>query len=321
MQNIPKIETPFTKMMGIDYPIIMAPMFLVSNTRMIIEALKSGITAAFPALNYRTDEAFRAAIAEIKVATDKPFGVNLIVNKSNVKYKSQLDTCIEMKVDFIITSLGSPEETINRCKKHGIKVFCDVVDLKYAKKVEALGADALIAVTSEAGGHSGNLSAKKLIPMLRQNCNIPVIGAGGVSRNLDFKNMLNIGADAVSAGTVFIASDECGVADGYKHAIIDYGGKDVVLTENLSGTPLTVINTPYVQKVGTKAGGFTKMLLKNKKLKKWVKMFVAVKGMKSIEKAAFSATYKTFWVAGPGIEHIHSIRPVKEIVKSLVLEV
>jgi len=313
-----KIETPFTEMMGIDYPIIMAPMFLVSNTKMIIEALNSGITAAFPALNYRTDDAFREAIAEIKKATDKPFGINLIVNKSNVKYKSQLDICIKMKVDFIITSLGSPRETINRCKEHGIKVFCDVVDLKYAKKVESLGADALIAVTSEAGGHAGNMKAEALIPLLRKECSIPVIGAGGVVRNEDLKKMLELGADAVSVGTVFIASDECGVSEGYKQALIEYSGKDVVLSENLSGTPLTVINTPYVQKVGTKSSGFTKMLLKNKRVKKWVKMFVAVKGMKAIEKAAFSATYKTFWVAGPGIEHIHSIRPVKEIVKDIV---
>jgi nitronate monooxygenase len=132
--------------------------------------------------------------------------------------------------------------------------------------------------------------------------------------------MLDLGADAVSAGTVFIASTECGVSEDYKQALIQYGGKDVVLTENLSGTPLTVINTPYVQKVGTKANGLTKLLLKNKQLKKWVKMFVAVKGMKSIEKAAFSATYKTFWVAGPGIEHIHSIRPVKQIVEEMVKE-
>ncbi len=317
IQNL-KIETPFTKMMGIDYPVIMAPMFLVSNTKMIIEALNNGITAAFPALNYRTDEALREAIAEIKKATGKPFGVNLIVNKSNVKYKSQLDTCIDMKVNFIITSLGSPEETIKRCKGQGIKVFCDVVDLKYAQKVEALGADAIIAVTSQAGGHAGNMPPEKLIPLLRKQCKIPVIGAGGVVRGTDLKKMLELGADAVSAGTVFIASEECGVSDDYKQALIDYQGKDVVLSENLSGTPLTVINTPYVQKVGTKSNGLTKLMLKNKRIKKWVKMFVAVKGMKAIEKAAFSATYKTFWVAGPGIEHIHTIRPVKTIIEDIV---
>jgi nitronate monooxygenase len=265
-------------------------------------------------------EEFGKAIDEIKSASDKPFGINLIVNKSNLKFRSQLEVCIEKKVDFIITSLGSPEETINRCKEHGIKVFCDVVDLKYAKKVEALGADALIAVTSEAGGHAGNKKPEELIPELIKECNIPVIGAGGVARGIDLKKMLDLGAAGVSAGTVFIASEECGVSNEYKQAIIQYGGKDVVLTENLSGTPLTVINTPYVQKVGTKAGWFTKLLLKNKKLKKWVKLFVAAKGMKSIEKAAFSATYKTFWVAGPGIEHIHSIRPVKQIIDDIIKE-
>ncbi len=139
-------------------------------------------------------------------------------------------------------------------------------------------------------------------------------------RGIDLKRMLDLGAAGVSAGTVFIASEECNVSKEYKEAILQYSGKDVVLTENLSGTPLTVINTPYVQKVGTKAGWFTKLLLKNKRLKKWVKLFVAAKGMRNIKKAAFSATYKTFWVAGPGIEHIHTIRPIKQIIEDIVSE-
>jgi nitronate monooxygenase len=307
-----RIITPLTEMLDIDYPIIMAPMFLVSNEEMIIQALNNGITAAFPALNYRTDEELALAIDTIKAASNKPFGVNLIVNKSNLKFKSQLKICIEKKVDFIITSLGNPKEVINKAKEKGIKVFCDVVDLQYAKKVEFLGADALIAVTSRAGGHAGNKQPEELIPMLVNECNIPVIGAGGVARGKDLKQMLDLGAAGVSAGTVFIASDECRVSDNYKQAIIKYSGKDVVMTENLSGTPLTVINTPYVQQVGTKAGPLTKILLKNKRLKKWVKLFVAAKGMRSIKKAAEGATYKEFWVAGPAIEHINSIKPVKK---------
>ena len=101
---------------------------------MIKAALANGMTAAFPALNYRTDEELRAAIKEIKAFTSKPFGVNLIVNKSNLKYKDQLKTLIELKVDFIITSLGNPKEVIDQCKPLGIKVFCDVVDLAMQKK-------------------------------------------------------------------------------------------------------------------------------------------------------------------------------------------
>jgi len=313
-------NNPFCKLMGIDYPIIMAPMFLVSNTKMVIEALENGITAAIPALNYRTDEAFRKAIEEIKQKTNKPFGVNLIVNKSNVKYKDQLNTCIEMGIDFIITSLGSPEETINRCKEKGIKVFCDVVDLRFAQKVVDLGADALIAVNAEAGGHAGNIPQKELIPLLRSHFNIPVISAGGVATGAQLKTALDLGAEAVSVGTLFIASEESPVSNDYKNALINYGAKDIVRTSNLSGTPLTVINTPYVQKVGTEASAFQKMLLKNKRLKKYVKMLVSYRGMKSIEKAAFSASYKTFWVAGPTVEDIHQIKPIKQIISDLIGE-
>lgn len=311
------MKAKLTEMLQIDHPIIMAPMFLVSNTKMIIEALKSGITAAFPALNYRTDNELRAAIDEIRDATDKPFGINLIVNKSNIKYKAQLKTCVEKKVDFIITSLGSPKEVIEECKPQGIKIFCDVIDIKYAQKVVKLGADALIAVSKEAGGHSGPQTSEELIPALKNEFDIPVIGAGGVARKEDIERLINLGADGVSVGTVFIASTESPVSQEYKQALIDYKAKDVVLTSNLSGSPLTVINTPYVKKVGTKSGFLNKLMYKNKRLKKIIKMLLAFKGMKAIEKAAFKSTYKTFWVAGPAIEHIHEIRPVKEIVKTL----
>ncbi len=298
----------------------MAPMFLVSNPSMIIAALESGITAAFPALNYRTDKEFREAIAEIRSKTNKPFGVNLIVNKSNFKYPQQLQTCLELNITFIITSLGNPKEVIEQCKSKGIKVFCDVTDLDYALKVEALGADAVIAVNSEAGGHAGNNSAEELIPLLKKNLKIPIISAGGVATGQQLKHVLNLGAEAASIGTIFIASNESPVSDDYKKALIQYGAKDIVKTTKLSGSSLTVINTPYVQQLGTKASFWEGLMLKNKWLKKYIKLFVAVRGMKAIEKAAFTATYKTVWCAGPTIEYIHSIRPLKEICETLIKE-
>ncbi len=308
------------RMLGIDYPIIVAPMFLISNTKMIKAALANGVTAAFPAMNYRTDQELRAAIIEIKAFSTKPFGVNLIVNKSNPKYKAHLETLLELKVDYIITSLGSPREVIERAKPLGIKVFCDVVDLEYAKKVEALGADAVIAVNAQAGGHAGNIEPKDLITLLKENCNIPIISAGGIAKGKDLKQVMDWGAAGASVGTIFIACDEADISPEYKQAMVDYGAKDIVRTNKLSGSPLTVINTPYVQQLGTKANFLEWILNNNKTLKKYAKMLIALRGMKAVEKAAFGATYKTVWCAGPAIEYVKSIRPIASIIQTLTRE-
>ncbi|MCE2743838.1 MAG: nitronate monooxygenase [Fluviicola sp.] len=310
----------FCKLLGIQFPIIMAPMFLVSNEKMVIEALKAGITGAIPALNYRSTDELRKAIQSIKKEVNGPFGINLIVNKSNFLYKEQLQVCCEEKIAFIITSLGSPEETIIEAHKAGVKVFCDVTDAKYAKKVEELGADAVIAVNKEAGGHAGNLSYKELIPKLLQTVSIPVISAGGVGTGKGIKDMLDLGAAGISMGSIFIASSEAPVSQEYKQACVDYGSKDIVMTTKLSGTPCSVIKTPYVEKIGTEQNWLEKILNKNKRLKKWFKAFTFYKGMKNLQNAAFGATYKTVWCAGPSIEFVNEIRPVKTIVSTLIEE-
>lgn len=309
-----------TKILNIKHPIIQAPMFLVSNTTMVIEAMKSGIAGCIPALNYRTLEELRVAIKELhshKVEGGS-FGFNLIVNKSNIKYKGQLEVLCEEGCDFIITSLGSPEETIRQAHKAGIKVFCDVVDLKFAKKVEGLGADAVIAVNNQAGGHRGHATPEHLIKELVSHCEIPIISAGGVGCKADIDAMLSYGAAGVSVGSPFIASIEANVTEEYKQACVDYGAKDIVMTERISGTPCTVINTPYVKKIGTKQTWLESILNKNRKLKKWVKMIRFSIGMNATKNAATKATYKTVWVAGPSIEYTKAILPVKDIVAKLI---
>lgn len=315
-----KIESPLSDLLGIRYPIIVAPMFLVSNTDMVIAAINSGATAAIPALNYRTLDELRAAIQTVKKAANGPLGINLIVNKSNFLYKEQLAVICEEKVDYIITSLGSPEETINMAHQHGIKVLCDVVNVEYAKKVEELGADAIIAVNNRAGGHAGNIPYEELIPQLKEACSTPVISAGGVGNGHEMRKVMDIGADGLSIGSIFIASDEAGVNDEYKQACIDYGSKDIVMTTKISGTPCTVINTPYVQKLGTQQNWLERLLNKNKRLKKWMKALTFIKGMKSLRKAAFGATYKTMWCAGPSIEHVKEVKPLGAIIHQLIRE-
>ena len=314
------MQTELTKLLNIKFPIIQAPMFLVSNTKMVIEAMKAGIAGCIPALNYRTLPELRDAIKELKKAKVEggSFGFNLIVNKSNLKYKEQLRVLCEEGCDFIITSLGSPEETIREAHAVGIKVFCDVTDLFFAEKVQELGADAIIAVNNKAGGHRGNMSPQDILTTLKKHISIPVISAGGVGCKADIERMIGYGAEGVSVGSPFIASTEANVTQEYKQACVDYGADDIVVTERISGTPCTVINTPYVQKIGTKSPWLERVLNKNRKLKKWIKMLRFYIGMKATEKAALKATYKTVWVAGPSIEHTTEILPTSKIVEKLI---
>ena len=312
------IKTWLTENFNIRYPIILAPMFLVSNEDMLLAAAKAGIMGCIPALNWRTPEEFEKGMISLKEKIDGPFGINLIVNKSNIHLEKQYEICERHKPDFVITSLGSPEEVIKRLKPLGVKIICDVVDINYAKKVESLGADALIAVNSGAGGHAGKIPTSILIPMLEEATNLPIISAGGIGTGKALLSSLALGACGASIGSPFIACTESGVSEDYKKAVIDYGASDIVMTTKISGTPCTVIQTPYVKKIGTSQNVVESFLSKNKNLKKYVKMLTYYKGMKSIEQAAFSATYKTVWCAGPSIEFVKDQESVATIVERLI---
>lgn len=308
------MKTALTELLGIELPIIMAPMFLVTTPDMIVAAGENGIAGCIPALNFRTIEDLEKGIKDIQSRSKKPFGINLIVNKSNILAKKQLHKCLDLGVNFFITSLGSPEEVIRESKKLGVKVFCDVIEENYAKKVEDLGADGVIAVNSGAGGHLGNIPAAVLVPMLKAKCKIPVISAGGVGSGAGIISMLALGADGLSIGSPFIPTTEAGVTQDYKEACVKYGAHDIVTTTKLSGSRCTVINTPYVQKLGTDQNFVESLLNHNKQLKKYAKMLTYYKGMKLLEKAAFSATYKSMWVAGCSIEFSKKVEPVKDVV-------
>jgi nitronate monooxygenase len=307
-------------LLGIRYPVIVAPMFLVSSPEMIIEAIRNGITAAIPALNFRTSDELREGIRKVKSAVDGPMGINLIVNKSNFRLKKDLEICLEEGVDYYITSLGSPAEVIRRAHEKGQKVFCDVTNVEYAKKVEKLGADAVIAVNNRAGGHAGDLSMEELVGQLKEAINIPIISAGGVAESSDITRAIEAGASGVSVGSIFIASDEAPVSDEYKQGIVDYGEEDIVMTTRLSGTPCTVIKTPYVEKIGLEPTFLERIMKKYKGLKKFIKMILFIRGMKRLRESAYSFTYKSVWCAGPSIEKVKSVRPMKAIIEELVSE-
>ncbi len=314
------ISTWLTKTFDIKYPIILAPMFLVSNNKMLIEAYKNGIIGCIPALNYKTAQELEAAMIELTDECHGKFGVNLIVNKSNISLKEQLEVLVRHPPAFVITSLGSPEETIKLLRPKGVKIFCDVVDVGYAKKVESLGADALIAVNSGAGGHAGNIPTSILVPMLREHCKLPVISAGGIGTGTGLLSSLALGAVGASIGSPFIATTESSVSKEYKEAIINYGAENIVMSSKISGSPCSVIETPYVKKIGVDQNFLEAFLSQNKTAKKYVKMLTYYKGMKAVEKAAFAATYKTVWVAGPSIEFVHKIESIQNIIERIISE-
>ena len=314
------MDTWLSTTFSIKFPIILAPMFLVSNSSMLIKACEAGIMGCIPALNFRTLKAFEEALIDLNKNCRGAYGINLIVNASNIFLEEHLSLLEKYPPSFVITSLGNPKEAIERLSSKGVRIICDVTELKYAKKVEDLGADAIIAVNSGAGGHRGNIPASILIPLLKEHIRIPIIAAGGVGTGSGILSMLSLGAQGCSIGSPFIRCEEASVHQDYKEAVVHYGANDIVLSSKISGSHCTVINTSYQQKIGKELNFLEKLLIKNKYLKKYFKILTYYKGMNLIEKAAFSATYKTIWCAGPSIEFSNKIESIDTIVKRFIKE-
>lgn len=314
------ISTDFTRLMGCTYPIIAGPMFLVSDENLVVAVSEAGGIGATPSLNWRTTEQFREAVRAIKSRTSKPFAVNLIVNQSNPRQQADLDVCVEEKVPMVITSLGNPKEAIRQMHTAGGKVFCDITTLPYALKVQDLGADGVIAVSSGAGGHAGPISPMVLIPYLKRNLRIPVVAAGGIATGEQMAAAQLLGASAFQIGTRFIATVEAKVEQAYKDAILGAEPEDIVLTKKLSGTPAAVINTDYVKQQGLELGWLEDRLMRNPKTKKYMKLARAYIGSLALGKAAKSPTWKQVWSAGQAVGLIDDVVPAREIVARLVRE-
>lgn len=311
--------------LGIDFPLIMAPMFLVSNKAMLEAGMKAGIMATFPSLNYRKDEEFAALLDELNLMRAKypqgSYGVNLIVQKTNIYYKNHLKICVEKKVPFYITSLGNPAEVIKAAHSYGAKVYCDVTNIEHAQKCYDNGCDGFIAVGQGAGGHAGPNPLQVLIPALKKQFpNTIIVAAGGITSGEAILSLQILGAEGVSVGTRFIASRECSVSDDYKNAIVDASMEDIVMTSKLSGTPATIINTPSAKKLGYEQNWMEKFLSRNPRAKKWFKMFVQLRGMKKLEQSVLPNNYLQLWCAGKSSELIDSIDSCEDIIMQMKKE-
>ena len=303
-----------------------AGMFLVSNFEMICAAIDKNIVGVFPTLNFRRENELSNLIDKLNdyksdISSKVCFGVNLIVQQSNPLYKKHLSVCIDKQVKFFITSLGNPLDVITAAHQYGGKVFCDVTNLKHASKAAISGCDGFIAVGQGAGGHAGPFPLSILIPALKKEFpNIAVVAAGGIGNGSSILAALTLGASAVSIGTRFIASNESPVSDAYKEAIVQMGMEDIVLTERVSGTPLSIMNTDYARKIGLKQNFVERYFNQHPKTKKWFKMFIQMKGLKKLEHAVLPGSYKTLWSAGQSVELVDSIKPSRQIIDDLISE-
>ncbi len=318
MNDLAPIKTALTDLIGCDYPLIAAPMFLISNVELVAAASNAGGIGGTPSLNWRTSSEFDTALGEIAARTDRPYVVNIIVNRANPRVEEDIRVLVKHKVPMVITSLGNPKDVIAAVHGYGGKVFCDVTNLDHALKVQALGCDGVVAVSAGAGGHAGPLSPMVLIPHLKAHLKIPVIAAGGIVNGKQMLAALVLGADGVQIGTRFIASTESPATDDYKNAILSSKPEDIVLTSRISGTPASVINTDYIRKVGLHLSPFEKFLRANRYTSRLMKMMRYATGNKRLQEAAQGTTWKQVWSAGQGAGMIDTILPAGDIIREIV---
>ena len=312
------IKTEFTQQFDVRYPIICAPMFLVSSVKMVVSASEAGGVGTFPALNYRPIERYRQTIKEIKSLTAKPFGINIIVQKSNKYQYKQIEHALEEKVPLIITSLGNPKEVIRLSHEVGTRVYCDVVGFEQAKKVADLGADGLIAVGFGAGGHAGDISPLALIPNLARMIKLPIIAAGSIVDGAGMAAAFALGASAVYMGTRFIASKEAEITEEYKKAITRAVSEDIVNTDRVDGFPGNFIRTKELEAVGLEKGLIEEILTKNKKIKRFISLSRAARSLFGDMDSKVS--YKTVYSAGHGVGLIDTVLSIQEIMEKTVRE-
>lgn len=221
-------------------PVVAAPMFLISGPDLVVEACNAGAVGSFPALNQRTTEGYRDWLDEIGgrlVSPDAPFGVNLVVHRSNPRLEADLAVTIEKRVPLVITSLGLNRDLIAAVHGYGGLVFHDVTNLKFAAKAAEADVDGLIAVTYGAGGHAGLISPFAALYEIRGIFDGTLLLGGAVSMGRQIAAARLMGADMVYMGTRFMATAESMAVDRQRRMLIEAKAADIVYTPAVSGVP------------------------------------------------------------------------------------
>jgi nitronate monooxygenase len=316
-------RTRLTDDAGIDFPIICGAMYPCTNPELVAAASAAGAIGIVQpvSLTFVYGHDFREGLRLIKRTTDRPFGMNALIEKSSRSYHERLvrwvDIALEEGVRFFITSLGNPRWVVDRAAQVGGIVYHDVTNRTWAEKAVQNGVRGLIAVNSEAGGHPGRLGPQALLDDVAP-LGLPVVCAGGVGDARAFRAMMDLGYDGVQLGTRFIASAECRAHPDYKQAIVSAEPKDIVLTERLTGLPVAVLNNEYIQRLGLRASPIARYMLQHRKMKYWMRAIYGATSHRRLKQSSLTSAGATeYWQAGKSVGGIRDIRPVREIVEEL----
>ena len=284
-------------------PAVAAPMFLVSGPDLVVETCRSGVVGAFPALNPRSSEDYDAWLHEIErrlsaAVRPAPFGVNLIVHRSNPRLDADLEITVRHRVPLVITSLGAVRGVVDAVHSYGGVVFHDVIHLHHARKAADAGVDGLIAVSAGAGGHAGTLSPIAFLEEIRAFFDKTVILSGSINNGRQIAAAELLGADLAYLGTRFIATRESLAPEQYKQMIVASAAKDILYTSSISG-----VNANFLRPSLERAGLDPENLPPAGKLN--------IEGERA---------WKDIWSAGHGVGGIHDIPPASELCERLIHE-
>jgi nitronate monooxygenase len=315
-------STALTEQLGIEIPLICGPMYPCSNKELVAAVSEAGGLGVVQPLSmvFVYGDDFREGLRWIRSQTDKPIGMNVLIEKSVKAYEERMQNWVQIAVEegvkFFLTSLGNPRWVVEKVRPHGGIVYHDVTERKWALKALEADVDGLICVNERAGGHAGQKSAERLLADLK-DLGKPLICAGGIGDPIAFRQALEMGYAGVQMGTRFIATTECLAHEDYKQAILKAKAEDIVLTDRLSGTPCAIIKTPSVAKMGIQASWLEKRLLKNRHSKYLMRTLYALKSVWKLKQASLKGRgYKDFWQAGKSVDKIQAIQPAAEIVKT-----
>lgn len=317
-----KLDTPLTAAARIDVPLICGPMFPCSNPELVAAVSEAGGLGMVQPMTLTSVNGygFRAGLRRIRELTDKPIALNVLLEHGFKRYQRRMDEWIEVALEegvrFFLTALGHPRLVADRIHAGGGVLYHDVVGRGFALKAMEAGVDGFVCVNDRAAGHAGRRSRERLRDEMA-DLGLPLVCAGGIATPDEFRETLDMGYAGVQMGTRFIATEECDAHPAYKQALVDHDEDDVVLTEKLTGVPVSVLNTPVIEKLGLKATGLERWLLRHPRTKKWMRSWYVGRSMRKLPAGASGGSaYRHVWQAGKSVGGVREILPAGEIVRA-----